>query len=125
MQLRICAAMAVLSLIVSSRSQAAQVTVGAAKDASIFSANPNNSNGGGLGVFTGADGSGNKLRALLQFDVAAAVPPGSTITGAELTPHLGQGARGGRGGAGHPPPGSTRRRPGAPRGGAPPTAGGL
>ena len=99
MQLRMWAAIAALSLIVSSRSHAAQVTVGAAKDASIFSANPNNSNGGGLGVFTGADGSGNKLRALLQFDIAGAVPAGSTITGAELTLHLGQVAGGGGGAA--------------------------
>jgi hypothetical protein len=102
MRMRIwAAAAAAVSVLLAAPSQGAQVTVGAAKDATIFGAAVNNSNGGGPGVFSGADGSNNVLRALFQFDVAGAVPAGSTVTGADLTLYLGQvaGAGGGSGDA--------------------------
>src|SRR6476646_7857587 len=65
------------------------VTVGASHDATIYSGNPNNSNGGGPGMFAGTDGTPETLRSLIQFDVAGAVPAGSTITSVQLTLSLG------------------------------------
>ena len=65
------------------------VTNGASHDASIFSNNPNNSNGAGPGMFAGTDGGPQSLRGLISFDVASAVPAGSTITGVQLTMYLG------------------------------------
>jgi hypothetical protein len=64
-------------------------TLGAAHDASVFSTHPDNSHGAGPGICTGADGGGQMLRGLLQFDVAGAVPAGSTVTSVQLTLSLG------------------------------------
>ena len=71
------------------------VTIGAAKDASIFSSTPNNSDGGGPGMFAGTDSSGSRLRSLIQFDIAGNVPFGSTITSVQLTLYLGMVVGGG------------------------------
>jgi len=65
------------------------VTIGATHDASIFSGNPNNSNGAGPGLFAGTDGVPQNLRSLIQFNVAGGVPAGSTITAVKLTLTLG------------------------------------
>jgi hypothetical protein len=43
------------------------------------------SNGGGVGMFVGINGAGQKLRAVLRFDVAALVPAGASIYAAKLT----------------------------------------
>jgi hypothetical protein len=43
------------------------------------------SNGKGAGFFVGINGIGQRLRGLLRFDVAAAVPAGATIVSATLT----------------------------------------
>ena len=41
-------------------------------------------------MFSGTDGNASVKRALVKFDVAASVPPGSTITDVQLTLFLGQ-----------------------------------
>ncbi|MHC4948703.1 MAG: DNRLRE domain-containing protein [Planctomycetota bacterium] len=68
------------------------VTVGASKDNTLFeSATGGLSNGAGDRIYAGLTGSFagvNIRRGLLAFDVASAVPSGSTITSVELTLHL-------------------------------------
>jgi hypothetical protein len=46
------------------------------------------SNGAGDHLFAGANGRGERRRAVLAFDVGAAVPPGATITDVRLTLHM-------------------------------------
>jgi hypothetical protein len=67
-------------------SAVAQTTVDLepAKDNSMYSEG-NLSNGAGLHCFAGRTNQGNLRRALLQFDIASAVPAGATITAVELT----------------------------------------
>src|SRR5262245_55242781 len=64
------------------------VTLGATQDNTLFSTETT-SNGAGDAVFSGRTGEvaggGTRQRALLIFDVAAAVPAGSTILSATLT----------------------------------------
>jgi hypothetical protein len=48
------------------------------------------SNGAGVHLFSGATGSSSLRRALLAFDVAAQIPPGSRITRATLTLRISQ-----------------------------------
>src|SRR5215510_7941201 len=83
---------------------AALVTIPAQKDAMIFgtsaNADTNMSSGKGPGMFAGADGSLNRKRSLIQFDIAGNVPSGAQITSATLTLILGQVAGSGTGGAG-------------------------
>jgi hypothetical protein len=69
----------------------ATITLNASKDATLFSELPNNSAGGGPGLFVGKIASGSGVRrSLLAFDVASSVPAGSTITSAQLTLHIGK-----------------------------------
>src|SRR5215471_11159387 len=70
--------------------EAATVTIGALKDASIFENNVNNSNGAGPGMFAGTNGMDSPRRGLIQFDIAGSVPADAIITSVELTLHLGQ-----------------------------------
>jgi hypothetical protein len=83
---------------------AAVVSILAFKDAMICgtsaSADTNKASGKGPGMFVGADGSLNRNRSLIQFDIADSVPAGAQITGATLTLILGQVAGSGSGGAG-------------------------
>ncbi len=61
------------------------------KDNTLFGTDTDNSSGAGTAVFsgrTGTLGDGARLRAVLAFDVSAAIPPGSTVTSASLTLHL-------------------------------------
>ena len=77
---------------VASPAHSASVTIGASKDNSMFQNNPDRSAGGAAGIFVGttAISAGvSPRRGLIAFDVAASVPPGATITGAQLTLHLG------------------------------------
>jgi hypothetical protein len=67
----------------------ATATLLASRDNTIFQNPPNNSAGGGAGIFAGTNGAGSPRRGLLEFDVAASVPAGAIITGAELRMHLG------------------------------------
>lgn len=58
------------------------------KDNTLFNTVADRSSGAGDAVFsgrTGAGGGGTVQRAVLEFDVAGNVPPGSTITAASLT----------------------------------------
>ena len=66
------------------------VTLGSSQDTTIFANNVNNSAGGAVVMFSGTDGNASVKRALVQFDIASNVPPGSTITGVQLTLFLGQ-----------------------------------
>jgi hypothetical protein len=79
-----------LLLIFSSAAQADMILLSASKDATIYGANVNNSNGAGPGIFAGTDGNSAKLRSLIAFDVAGNLPAGATISGAQLTLVLGQ-----------------------------------
>ncbi len=70
-------------LIVDSVAQT-NVVIAAAKDNTIFSNLPNNSNGAGDNFFSGAIASGPARRALLMFDLSL-IPPGSTVTAVGLS----------------------------------------
>jgi spore coat protein A len=56
----------------------------AIRDTTIFDESGTLSNGAGSWLFTGETNEGAVRRALVAFDVAAAIPPGSTITSATL-----------------------------------------
>ncbi len=69
--------------------EAASVVLQASKDNSMFGSgnpdgSPNNSDGQGIGLYVGNSGTSGLRRALIEFDVAAAIPPGSIITGFTL-----------------------------------------
>lgn len=61
-----------------------QVALQPVRDNTIFSEGAL-SNGAGSALFAGNNAAGGTRRALLAFDVAGAVPAGSTITGSQLT----------------------------------------
>ena len=64
------------------------VTITPRKDNTLFDTGTDSSSGAGDAVFsgkTGLGGGGTVQRAVLAFDVAGDVPPGSTITAASLT----------------------------------------
>ena len=67
----------------------ATAIIGASRDNSIYQSAVNNSAGGAAGIFAGTNGQGSPRRGLIAFDVAANVPAEATITGAQLTMHLG------------------------------------
>lgn len=68
---------------------AVTVTLGAGKVSTIFENQPDNSIGRGPAVFVGGDSSGSPRRGLIDFNVAANIPLGATITSAELTMFVG------------------------------------
>jgi hypothetical protein len=71
--------------------QAATVTIGASRDATIFQNNVDNGSGAGNGLIAGTNGAGNSpRRALIGFDIAGSVPEGSIVQSATLTLFLGQ-----------------------------------
>jgi hypothetical protein len=62
--------------------RAETVTVGASADTCIFAPIfENQSNALGIHLYAGKNSAGNVRRALVQFDLAGQVPPGSTVTG--------------------------------------------
>ncbi len=74
------------TLAVTSSSLADTVTIGAAKDNTLYEHFQGLfSNGVGRYCFAGINGGGEIRRAVLQFDVAAAVPSGATIDSVTLT----------------------------------------
>lgn len=87
-----CLSAVVLMFGAAASASADVVTVGSSQDTTIFSNNTNNSAGGAVVMFSGTDGNGSVKRALVQFDIAASVPAGSTITDVQLTLFLGQAA---------------------------------
>jgi len=60
------------------------LTLTPSRDTSIYAANTANSNGAGTNLFSGATSNGAVQRALLTFDIATAIPPGSQIDAATL-----------------------------------------
>ena len=75
--------------LISPTAWSASTTIGAGKDNSIYQSAVNNSAGGAAGIFSGTNGNGSPRRGLLAFDIAANVPAGATITGAQLSMYLG------------------------------------
>lgn len=87
----------------------AVVTVPASKDSMIFGtaagADTGNASGKGPALFAGADGSSNRKRSLIAFDIASAgIPSNATIESATMTLYLAQvaGSGGGTGGGNYP-----------------------
>ncbi len=64
---------------------AGTVSIAPVKDNTLFSEDGALSNGAGMYLFAGVTNFGGLRRALLQFDIAAAIPAGATINGATLT----------------------------------------
>lgn len=61
------------------------VVLGANKVSTIFENQPTHSIGKGPAVFVGGDASGSPRRGLIDFNLAANIPAGSTITDVQLT----------------------------------------
>jgi hypothetical protein len=80
----------IVVVILSAPAQAATITIGAIKDASIFENNVDNSNGAGPGVFAGTNGMDSPRRGLIEFNIAGSIPAGATINAVQLTLFLGQ-----------------------------------
>lgn len=77
-------ALAWVGLSVFGSSGATSITLFPSADATLIERNPSNSMGAATWLAAGITQNGNSNRALLKFDVAAAVPAGSTITGVGL-----------------------------------------
>jgi hypothetical protein len=99
-----------ISLIAATASAAVVVSVPALQDAMIFGtsggADTNNASGKGPAMFMGADGSSNRKRGEIEFDIASAhIPTDATITDVTMTLYLAQvaGSGGGSGGGGNFP----------------------
>lgn len=71
-------------------SHATTIAIGATRDTTIFQNNVNNSNGTGVGMFAGNNGTNSTRRALSYFDIAGNLPTGASITDVQLTLFLGQ-----------------------------------
>ena len=74
-----------LIFFVSHAANAQTVMIGASQDNSIYQNLPGNSNGAGVNIFAGTNGATSPRRALLKFNIAAAIPANSTITSVTLT----------------------------------------
>ena len=71
--------------VLSSASESASVVVEPARDATLYASTDGGvANGSGQYMFVGRNSGGNTRRSLLFFDVAGAVPVGSTITSVTL-----------------------------------------
>src|SRR5256885_7760631 len=68
--------------------RADSVTIGAAKDNTIFQSNVNNSLGAGQAIFAGNSGQSSPRRGLIDFDIAGSIPAGSTINSVQMTLYL-------------------------------------
>ena len=68
--------------------QAEVVRLGASADNTLYQQFTGGSNGAGHHLFTGTALSGMHFRGLLDFDIAGAIPAGSTIDSVELTLHM-------------------------------------
>lgn len=72
------------------------ITLTPSKDNSLFEESDNLSNGTGIHLFIGNNGRRDARRALIAFDVASQIPPGSRITRATLTMRVSQTISGNR-----------------------------
>lgn len=78
-----------LSLGLVAPNHAEVVTIGSVKDNTAYEPNLGPlSNGIGQYMFSGRNPAGHRRRAFVQFDVAGAIPAGSTITSVQLTLNL-------------------------------------
>jgi len=76
----------VLGLVLGSRAEAAVVVLEPSKDNTIFEHGTGGlSNGSGVYIFSGLTASNLLRRALLEFDVESALPPGSVVENVSLT----------------------------------------
>jgi len=66
------------------------------QDAAIYAENGNNANGKGNFIFIGRNAGNNARRSLIQFDIAGAIPAGSTITSVSLGVTVSNGQGGNR-----------------------------
>ena len=57
-------------------------------DTTLYEDFPSGSNGAGFYTFAGRTNSGSLRRALYRFDIAGAIPPGSTVTSVQLNLHM-------------------------------------
>jgi len=73
---------------VSITAPAGEITIVADRDNSLYSESGSESNGAGAYFFAGTNGFGQIRRGLLRFDVAGALPAGSTVTQAEVNLHM-------------------------------------
>ncbi len=64
------------------------ITLTSVKDNTLYAESGAESNGKGSSFFCGKNGNGQLRRALVQFDVAANIPSGSTITGAQVVLYM-------------------------------------
>ncbi len=87
--MRICGFIAACLAAAAAAAQGDVVKIDASRDATLIE-NPIGevANGAGQYLFAGTTAFGEFRRALLQFDIAAAVPAGATINGAVLTLHM-------------------------------------
>lgn len=81
--------LAVLALL-AAPAPADTIVLAPSKDNTLYEESPSLSNGAGERIFAGVTASGVRRRALVAFDVAGAIPPGSTISGAQLVLELTQ-----------------------------------
>ena len=84
------ALLAAALVLIAPAARADTVTLGALKDTTVFQNNVNNSSGGSPGLFAGTNGMTSPRRALIQFDIAAALPAGAIITDVQFRLVLGQ-----------------------------------
>ena len=77
-----------LGAIVASSVSGAMISTNPSKDNTLYQYNPSEgdlSNGAGFHFFAGENAVGEIRRAVLAFDIAGNIPPGSTITGVSLS----------------------------------------
>ena len=79
---------AVAALALAAASRADVVTIAASQDNTIYSGSGAESNGAGDYLFAGTTKDATLRRALVRFDVAAALPPGSIITSVSLSLYM-------------------------------------
>jgi len=72
------------------RVRADVASIGVSRDNTIFQSNVNNNLGAGQAIFAGTNAQSSPRRGLIQFDVAGAIPAGSTINSVQLTLFLNQ-----------------------------------
>jgi spore coat protein A len=78
----------VLLVVLNGTAHADSVVIGPSRDTTLYGESGTLSNGAGSQMFTGVTDTGAQRRALVAFDIAGAVPAGSTITGVTLTLRL-------------------------------------
>ena len=83
-----------LLVLLAAPAAAGTVTLAPSQDATLHSESGSLANGAGDYFFAGETAVGSKRRALLRFDVASAIPAGSTIVSASLVLNMSQTAAG-------------------------------